>query len=369
MNTKQRRALMKKSVAVIAFMLCFLGLHSVSMAQEAPVVVQVPEKTEVVVEKDTKINKEIPDKKDIKPHGMLMPRSVSNAFEFFKFADELDLSDEQLVNLRAYYKKHFSKKNENKKPFSKFHFLSPEEVLKMSEEEMNKYADEEANKIRENIISMMQKVIDLKRILTAEQLEKVRVMAVGEFAKKFDKKKNADKKKKDSGDLKTKKGEFDKHFCDGCKKGSSDDEHHFRPMFGPKKFHKENEENGFCHRRGFKPMMGYPMMHHPMMMPYQPMCPGMMMQHPMSCPCMPMSHPMWNCKHDSCSMDYENFIKSPFFKKLFKFLSCEKDTKRGKLKERNEENKIDSFHSLKKPEEKLKVSPDKNHKRPDMNKQ
>ena len=82
-----------------------------------------------------------------------------------------------------------------------------------------------------------------------------------------------------------------------------------------------------------------------------------------------MSHPMWNCKHDSCSMDYENFIKSPFFKKLFKFLSCEKDTKRGKLKERNEESKIDSFHSLKKPEEKLKVSPDKNHKRPDMNKQ
>jgi hypothetical protein len=41
-----------------------------------------------------------------------IPHKVKQTFDMFKFADEIGLTDNQLIQLRAYYKKYYSEKAE-----------------------------------------------------------------------------------------------------------------------------------------------------------------------------------------------------------------------------------------------------------------
>ncbi len=164
---------MKKMVSIIAVMICSAFLQNSAFAQQTPI---SPEK--LVIKEDKVLpNKDI--KRVCKPE-IKMPYQARRAFEFFKYADDLNLTDEQLIQLRGFYKKHYSKKAE-KKEFP--NIPSTFELYKMSDDELVKYADNEAIKIKERIMSRLQKIIDIRKILTDEQLKKLQEEGIKEAEK------------------------------------------------------------------------------------------------------------------------------------------------------------------------------------------
>ena len=149
---------MKKIISITAALICSFFLQNPVIAQEAP------------KNPPLKVSKpafEKPIQKDCKP-PMKMPHKVKKAFDFFKFADELQLTDDQIIKLRAFYKKHNSQKPEPPK--------APQAVdfYKMTDEELVKYAEEEAMKKKQRLMLKLQKIIDIRKILTKEQLEMIK---------------------------------------------------------------------------------------------------------------------------------------------------------------------------------------------------
>ena len=149
---------MKKIISITAALICSFFLQNPVIAQEAP-------KNPPL--KGSKPAFEKPIQKDCKP-PMKMPHKVKKAFDFFKFADELQLTDDQIIKLRAFYKKHNSQKPEPPK--------APQAVdfYKMTDEELVKYAEEEAMKKKQRLMLKLQKIIDIRKILTKEQLEMIK---------------------------------------------------------------------------------------------------------------------------------------------------------------------------------------------------
>ena len=149
---------MKKIISITAALICSFFLQNPVIAQETP-------KNPPL--KGSKPAFEKPIQKDCKP-PMKMPHKVKKAFDFFKFADELQLTDDQIIKLRAFYKKHNSQKPEPPK--------APQAVdfYKMTDEELVKYAEEEAMKKKQRLMLKLQKIIDIRKILTKEQLEMIK---------------------------------------------------------------------------------------------------------------------------------------------------------------------------------------------------
>ena len=146
---------MKKIISIAAALICSFFLQNTVIAQEAP-------KNPPL--KDSKVAFEKPILKDCKP-PMKMPHKIKKAFDFFKFADELQLTDDQIIKLRALYKKNKSEKPEPPKAPQAINFY------KMTDEELVKFAEEEALKKKQRLMFKLQKIIDIRKILTKEQLD------------------------------------------------------------------------------------------------------------------------------------------------------------------------------------------------------
>lgn len=112
------------------------------------------------------------------------------ALNFFKLADEIELTDEQLIQLRSFYKKHYS---EPAKKFEKPDMPSSETLFYMNEEQLRKIADDESKKVHEKMMGTFQKIIDIKKILTYEQLKKIKSLCEEEAKKSAERKAIFDK--------------------------------------------------------------------------------------------------------------------------------------------------------------------------------
>ena len=161
---------MKRIIGITAALICSLFFQSSVIAQEVPANPQI---------KDSKPVFEKPIKKEFRPSAK-MPHKIRKALEFFKFADELQLTDDQIIKLRAFYKKYNSQKPEIKEPQKSSNMP---DFYKMTDEELVKYAEEEAMKKKQKLMFRLQKIIELRKILTKEQLETIKKSAEDRRAK------------------------------------------------------------------------------------------------------------------------------------------------------------------------------------------
>ncbi len=253
--SKYRRYYMRNKFSIIAMVACLISFGGAIFAQEAnktPNKNQKPNDVVVKVKEGEKPNFfRFP--KDFKM-PLRMPQHARNAFELFKYADELQLTDDQIIKLRAYYKKHFSeeaKKREMPPVPKKVDFYS------MSEQELLKYADDESARVKKEILNRLQKIIDIKKILTPEQFDKIKKEAENEAERNL------------------------KRLEEKLKKGQIP-----LPGVKPQKPQKDKKKKDFKHSKcPMFPPFGMMMPPYPMQ---QPMCPqqGMMMHQP--CPMQPM---------------------------------------------------------------------------------
>ena len=166
---------MVKKVSIIALVTCLIGFGSAVFAQDVNKLPN-PIKTDKEVSK-VKDNKLPPNMKMFKPFGFnvgLRPRTpskIKNALELLKFADELQLTDDQLIQLRNYYKKYYSEEAKKKEMVK---IPSVAELYAMNEQELQKYAEDESARIKKGIMLKIQKIIEIKRILTSEQIQKIK---------------------------------------------------------------------------------------------------------------------------------------------------------------------------------------------------
>ena len=162
---------MKKLLSIITALICSFGIQSSVIAQEAPKQpIDQKIKQQETLPQDAKLIKPVKDFKPCLPPKR-MPRKIRNAFELFKFADELQLTDDQIIKLRAFYKKYYSEEAKKKEPPEAPKAL---DFYEMNEQQLLKYADDEVAKVRNIIMKKFQKIIEIKKILTKEQLEKIR---------------------------------------------------------------------------------------------------------------------------------------------------------------------------------------------------
>ena len=261
---------MNKISSLIAVLACTIGI-SFAFAQEAPKPIEKANGPKVFIKGNSPFS--------IKHFHKKSPFKAMEAIEFFKFADELDLTDEQIIQLRGYYKKYY--KNQPSKPETP---KTPAHLnfLDMTEEEINRFADEKTKEIKEKFIAGLQKFIDFKKILTPEQIKKLKSICEEKANKAKNKKENLNKKN------------WHKHGFGG---------HHMmpmppmQPMFPPQCMMHPNMTNMCPSMHFMQPMP-----------PMQPMCPpqGMMQpnkhnrfpqmppmpqMNPMHCPMQPMCPP------------------------------------------------------------------------------
>jgi Spy/CpxP family protein refolding chaperone len=101
--------------------------------------------------------------------------------QLFKFADELELSNPQLLQLRMVFQKQAEshKKNmQNSKQFKKLNDCN------ISEEEVRKLASEKAKQLEESIIAKFRMQQEIKKIFTPEQLKKLEELKARKPARK-----------------------------------------------------------------------------------------------------------------------------------------------------------------------------------------
>ena len=264
----------------IALIACLLTCCGSVFAQEAPKDVKPADKPEVKMEAPAK-------KAHIKAFRPRIPRQVKSAIEFFKLADELELTDDQMIQLRGYYKKHLVKPE---KKLEKPSMPSPEDFCKMTEEEMKKFAENESKKVHDAIMGTLQKIIDIKKILSPEQFQKLREKSRDEAKKALAKMAEASKKAKEQ----KKK--------DNCCKGFRPD---MMPHMGQMCCPMMGGRHGMKHQMGPQcPMMGG---RHGMKHQMGPQCPMMGGRHGMNhqmgrCPKMGGRHGMEHHMGSMCPM-------------------------------------------------------------------
>ena len=365
----------------IALIACLLTCCGSVFAQEAPKDVKPADKPEVKMEAPAK-------KAHIKAFRPRIPRQVKSAIEFFKLADELELTDDQMIQLRGYYKKHLVKPE---KKLEKPSMPSPEDFCKMTEEEMKKFAENESKKVHDAIMGTLQKIIDIKKILSPEQFQKLREKSRDEakkaLAKMAEASKKAKEQKKKDNCCKGFRPDMMPHMGQMCcpmMGGRYGMKHQMGPqcpMMGGR--HGMKHQMGpqcpmMGGRHGMKHQMGpqCPMMggRHGMKHQMGPQCPMMGGRHGMKhqmgpqCPMMGghhnmMPHQMWSGmkKGDKpCKMGFknapdfdgrhQNFDDYAFFKFMKKFYDWQK-SKKGDIIDLG--NKNPKFDSLKKDGEKL----------------
>ena len=336
-----------------------------------PSIAQVSDKDEVTnkgkIAVKVKPVGEMPKHRNSHP---MVPGQVKKAIEFFRFADELQLTDDQLIKLREYYKKYYSEK-----PAKPDKPVMPcfEKICNMTEEDMQNYAEAESKKVKEAIMSSLQRVIDVKKILTPLQLQKIMEMALIDAEKREAKRvaiKRIREKNKQKGLLKEKEIAFGKKISN-----KKDKIKFFEPGFIKVEIMPKSEKpaspcrdkkicnGGFCMNRPMpyvRPNCGFCMPG--FVPPFMPGCPDdkvMQVQPPCghffdgcnkpetdgkhcitrpippvgpSCGCMPFRKgkcPKRNREdiQDLTKSEDQKLFEEKIFKFLRKFLSCQKGKK------------------------------------------
>ena len=261
---------MVKKVSIIALVACLISFGSGVFAQDANNLPNTNKtEKEVVKVKDNNFPPKMLMPKAVKP-PVFMPRQIKNALELLKYADELQLTDEQLIQLRGYYKKYYSEEAK-KKEIAKVPSIA--DFYAMSEQELQKYAEDESARIKKEIMVRFQKIIDIKKILTPEQFKKIKEDVEKEAKKKIE---NIVLNKKPSPMGKPSKS----HRCK-CHKGMK----HFRPFMGMPYMQPMFPPQGMMQPRMQHPM--FPPQGCPNMMPMQPMFPPQGMMQPQMQPMFP----------------------------------------------------------------------------------
>lgn len=93
--------------------------------------------------------------------------------KMFKVADELELTNPQLLQLRLIYQKSCNRKQENVSPKELGKKLSAPDI---TEAEIKKIAAEHAKAVEESIIYRFTMMQEIKKVLSPEQLKKLEEM-------------------------------------------------------------------------------------------------------------------------------------------------------------------------------------------------
>jgi len=101
--------------------------------------------------------------------------------QLFKFADELDLSNPQLLQLRMVFQKQSESRKKNMQSRKQFKKLND---CNISEAEVRKLASEKAKQLEESIIARFKMQQEIKKIFTPEQLKKLEKLKAGKPARK-----------------------------------------------------------------------------------------------------------------------------------------------------------------------------------------
>lgn len=176
---------MNKTLSIITIIACMISFGNIALAEE----------TSKNLPKESNI-KSINDKKSSK-HAEKLPKQLRETFKFFKLADELNYTDDQLIKLRAYYKSYYSDDAVKKEESTKQDTPEVHDFYGMSEKELKKFAQDRAALKEKEIMSNLQKIIELNKILTTEQLESFKETKKDKEAKK-EKENSKDNKKNES---------------------------------------------------------------------------------------------------------------------------------------------------------------------------
>jgi hypothetical protein len=280
---------MKRIIGITAALICSLFFQSSVIAQEIPANPQI---------KDSKPVFEKPIKKEFRP-STKMPHKIRKALEFFKFADELQLTDDQIIKLRAFYKKYNSQKPEIKEPQKASNMP---DFYKMTDEELVKYAEEEAMKKKQKLMFRLQKIIELRKILTKEQLETIKKNAEDRRAKNKPSRKPLPPRNYMMPPMWPQFGMMNHVPPMGCcPQMGMMPQPPMRPMHQPGMMpHRNMPPMGCCPQMGMMPQPFMRPMHQPGMMPHRNMP-------PMGCPQMGMMpQPPMRPMHQPCMMPHRN---------------------------------------------------------------
>ncbi len=110
--------------------------------------------------------------------GDFMPGKL---MQLFKFADELELTNPQLLQLRMVFQKQSAARKKNMLNNKQFKKLND---CNISEDEVRKLASEKAKQLEESIIARFKMQQEIKKIFTPEQLKKLEKMNAKTSAKK-----------------------------------------------------------------------------------------------------------------------------------------------------------------------------------------
>jgi Spy/CpxP family protein refolding chaperone len=129
-------------------------------------------------EKEGRRVREIEIRRVIGGNADLMPGELAR---LFKFADKLELTNPQLLQLRIHYQKQAKLSKENKDCNEQCKKLSDPNL---KEEDVKKIAAEQAKLLEAKILAKFQMKQELKKILTPEQLKKLEEMREKKSSKK-----------------------------------------------------------------------------------------------------------------------------------------------------------------------------------------
>ena len=108
----------------------------------------------------------------------MMPEQL---IQLFKFADELELSNPQLLQLRMVFQKQAEARKKNMQSRKQFKKLNDSNI---SEEEVRKLAAAKAKQLEESIITKFKMQQEIKKIFTPEQLKKIAEIKTKKSARK-----------------------------------------------------------------------------------------------------------------------------------------------------------------------------------------
>ncbi|PKL50619.1 MAG: hypothetical protein CVV42_02520 [Candidatus Riflebacteria bacterium HGW-Riflebacteria-2] len=110
--------------------------------------------------------------------GNVMPAQL---IQFFKFADALELSNQQLLQLRMLYQKQAESSKKRMQDNKHGKKLTD---CDLTEKEVRKMAAEKAKQLEESIIARFKMQQEIKKIFTPEQLKKLEEMKSKKHARK-----------------------------------------------------------------------------------------------------------------------------------------------------------------------------------------
>ena len=153
---------MKKSLSIITLIACMIGFGGFAFCKETA------NNDSIKDELDSSVIKSMIEERKAHRQREKLPHQLKDTFKFFKLADELKYTDDQIIKLRAYYKNYYSDESAKKEEINKEETPEIQDFYGMSENDLKKYAKDKASIKEKEIMAHLQKIIDLKKILTPD---------------------------------------------------------------------------------------------------------------------------------------------------------------------------------------------------------